>query len=390
MEHQTSNGSTSSTGNISHIRNNESTRRQPKALRPWSEAQRLLDYHEITQRDIVETSEVPLATVNRALSLRSFRTVQFGNVVRVRMAVEELLLQADNSINIVELWDDFNHIMEEEYGMRLLGYTRVSEDDQANKGHSLELVQPALLQNHCDKEGHDLFDVLVDVREIKSKRRGGKTKLRAVSADIPLDKRPQGRFVKDIILQNNLDGILVPRLDRLFRLGVDAIVVGDWFRRNGLHIVSIQNPIDIHTRHGWFAFGIMALSDEYDRGKIVDRAVEVSSSLKASSMAWSRAPYGCVIEEEKQGDRVIKRLFRETDTWVVRLAIVRMKEEQGMSLRAICDRLKSKGIPAPAGGKLWHVSTVRGILETHHELEHIPALPDSPEASISMVAGGRS
>ena len=46
--------------------------------------------------------------------------------------------------------------------MDLLGYIRVSRDDQAEGGHSLALVQPERLRAWCALMGHRLVDIVID------------------------------------------------------------------------------------------------------------------------------------------------------------------------------------------------------------------------------------
>lgn len=75
-----------STVNISHKRNI----RAPLSQRLNTRAKRLLRRYEIGNRDISELSGVALATANRALSLE-FARVNYGDVVRVRRAAEQLL-----------------------------------------------------------------------------------------------------------------------------------------------------------------------------------------------------------------------------------------------------------------------------------------------------------
>lgn len=81
---------TCSTPNISHTRNSSGPR-LPISARPWTRAQRLIDERGISQREIADESGVPLASVNRALSIRWCGRTNFAAVLRVRMAVERLL-----------------------------------------------------------------------------------------------------------------------------------------------------------------------------------------------------------------------------------------------------------------------------------------------------------
>lgn len=65
--------------------------RPPIALRAWTPVQRELHRLGISQRMIADAANVPASTVNRALSLRFAQRVRFGDVLRVRRAIEYAL-----------------------------------------------------------------------------------------------------------------------------------------------------------------------------------------------------------------------------------------------------------------------------------------------------------
>lgn len=247
--------------------------------------------------------------------------------------------------------------------MRLIGYIRVSKEERdeaaRKRRHSLASVQPEAVRALCEREGHTLVDLVVDD---------------GVSADIPFGRRPGGGEVLDRLARDEADGVAVYMLDRLFRLGLDALEVGTWLKHRGLVIASVSDPVDIATRHGWLAFGIQALMAEHERGKIVDRSLAVTERLREQGRPWGPVPFGCV---EREG-----RLFRDPVGWARRERVVALRGE-GHSLREVAKRLKAEQIPAPGGGRLWHVSTIRGILDSHHGLQHIPALPADHEAEVS-------
>ena len=71
-----------------------------------------------------------------------------------------------------------------------------------------------------------------------------------------------------------------------------------------------------------------------------------------------------------------------TFTWPSREYIVALRNG-GLSLRAICAEMKARGLRAPSGGLVWHVSTLIGIIESHEQLQHIPELPVAAETAVS-------
>lgn len=81
---------TRSTENHSHKRSGAPRGSLYQRLLAGTEAQRLLNKAGVTNRDISEESGVPLATVNRALSIRYSGTTGHAAVIAVRRACEAL------------------------------------------------------------------------------------------------------------------------------------------------------------------------------------------------------------------------------------------------------------------------------------------------------------
>jgi DNA invertase Pin-like site-specific DNA recombinase len=88
-------------------------------------------------------------------------------------------------------------------GIKLLGYARVSTDDQAATGYGLE-AQEAAIRDACAQRGWTLTDLLRDEGE------SGKS----------LD-RPALRQVLEGIASGDASGLLVAKLDRLSRSVAD-------------------------------------------------------------------------------------------------------------------------------------------------------------------------
>lgn len=81
--------------------------RLPISARPWTNAQRVLRTHRITQQAIADASGVPLNTVNRVLSIIDCGRCQYSSVLRVRAAAERLLRQRAYPL-IGELWISYD------------------------------------------------------------------------------------------------------------------------------------------------------------------------------------------------------------------------------------------------------------------------------------------
>ena len=81
-------------------------RRTHLSRRPWTLAQQTLRRYGISQRDIADEAGLPVATVNRALSLRFYDRTAYGAVMRMRAAAERLLREVV-VLPIDQLWSDY-------------------------------------------------------------------------------------------------------------------------------------------------------------------------------------------------------------------------------------------------------------------------------------------
>lgn len=85
------------------------TRRLPVRHRAWSQVQRLLRDNGITQRDIAEEADLPLASVSRALSLRFFGRTSYAIVIKTRRAAEQLLTEHAITFSADDLWAEYQY-----------------------------------------------------------------------------------------------------------------------------------------------------------------------------------------------------------------------------------------------------------------------------------------
>ena len=243
--------------------------------------------------------------------------------------------------------------------MRLIGYIRVSSDEQARDGHSLG-VQDAALQKYCDLYEHQLVDVVVD---------------EGVSAGTPIARRKGGAELLERLAAKRAEGVVFTELDRLFRDTLDGLSTLRWFDSKGVQLHSVHEHIDTSDPDGRLLLTIKLGMAERERNKTSQRNRRVSAGLREQGRVYGHPPFGTT--------RVGDRLFRN-ERWGDRELIVQLRDGgKGLSLRAIASELQARGVPNTVGGKLWHVSTIKGILDLHHELEHIPALEDAQETPVS-------
>ena len=263
--------------------------------------------------------------------------------------------------------------------MRLIAYIRVSTDDQAANGHSLG-QQIERITAWAAALGHTLVATVTDD---------------GVSASIPLAKRPGGARVLETLRAGQADGVAVIRLDRLFRNALDGLTFFE-VELAGLNasVVSLTESIDTSTPSGWLSLIMQLAVADYARRLDVQRGLETNRALRASGKVYGAVPFGCVAaggEPYDDDGRARTRganLLRDPVLWAVRQDIVNMRTA-GMAYSKIADTLRRAAVKNPSGGRAWAKSTIKGIVESHLSLAHLPfshsatATPHAQETEVS-------
>lgn len=247
--------------------------------------------------------------------------------------------------------------------MRLIAYTRVSTDEQAQQGVSLA-IQPAALVNYAAAHGIQIVRMIAD---------------EGVSGAVALGRRKGGAELLAELADGAADGVLVTRLDRLFRDALDGL---SFFAGATLAappvVVSANEAIDTSTPQGRLQLTIMLATAQYERDVAAQRATENARGMRAQGRVYGTVPYGCIefgASAEARG-----RLARCPRQWPVREQIIAWRAD-ALSYSAIADRLRGMRIPAPSGGQRWSKSTLRGICESHEALAHLPLAGEAGEGT---------
>lgn len=219
--------------------------------------------------------------------------------------------------------------------MKVIGYVRVSTDEQASEGVSLQ-AQRTRIEAYCVAKAWELVSVEADpgISAKDMKRSGLQAVLGAVRS---------GR----------VDAIVVYELDRLTRSVLDLNRIFELLDRQDVALVSMQESLDATTPTGRLMLNLLASVSQWEREVIGERTKEAMRYLKEQKQAYSRPVYG--FDCSTQGELI----ENHTETKV----IARMGElkRRGLSYLRIAEHLNEQGIPTKRGGRWWD-STVRGIL----------------------------
>lgn len=206
---------------------------------------------------------------------------------------------------------------------RIIGYCRVSTDEQGASGLGLE-AQRETIEREAARRGWQLVRVYQDVAS------GGTTNGRHGLTE-----------AVDAIESGDASGLLVAKLDRLSRSLADFATLMDRARRRGWELVVADLGIDTTSPTGELLSSVVASMSAYERRLIGQRTREALAVLRARGVRLGRPP--------------------AVPMSVVRLAARR--RGAGRSLAGIADELTAKGIPTGQGGRRWYPSTVSKLLQ---------------------------
>ncbi len=204
--------------------------------------------------------------------------------------------------------------------MRVVGYVRVSTQEQATEGVSLA-AQEAKLRAYADLYDVDLVAVIVDAgQSAKTLNRPGLTAALAALAS------------------GEAQGILIAKLDRLTRSVRDLGQLLEAYFESRFALLSVADQIDTRSAGGRLVLNILASVSQWEREAIGERTRTALQHKKACGVQLGQKPL--------QGGAVDR---------------ARQLAHEGRPLRAIAETLTAEGHSTKRGGR-WQAETVRKIL----------------------------
>jgi len=206
----------------------------------------------------------------------------------------------------------------------IVGYTRVSTDQQGESGAGLD-AQRAAIDAEAARRGWSVERVYTDVASGKSTR--GRQQLAAA-----LDRMEPGSV------------LVVAKLDRLSRSLLDFAALMAQAQRDGWSIVALDIGVDTSTVNGELVANIIMSLAQWERRIIGQRTKDALGAVRSRGT----------------------RLGRPTTVTRDAVAIITAMRGAGSSLREVAGALNSAGVPTAQGGREWYASTVRAIERGRH------------------------
>jgi DNA invertase Pin-like site-specific DNA recombinase len=205
----------------------------------------------------------------------------------------------------------------------VVGYVRVSTDEQATSGLGLD-AQRAAITEECQRRSWELVEVFED----------------AGASGKSLAGRPALQEALTAVKSHRACALVVAKLDRLSRSLLDFAALMEDARTEGWALVILDLGVDTTTPSGEMIANVMATFAQFERRLIGQRTKDALAVKKRQGVKLGRP--------RSVSEDVVRRIRRE--------------RRAGKSLRAIADRLNEDQVATGHGGAKWHASTVRAVL----------------------------
>jgi site-specific DNA recombinase len=219
------------------------------------------------------------------------------------------------------------------HGSRVALYIRVSTDEQAERGYSIPEQEQELL-SHAEREGWYVVDTVIDDGYSGS-----------VGTRPGLDK------VTRMAEAGEIDVVLAKKRNRLFRDRYIRLGYERSLREYGVRLISLD---DTNNR---LADAVLDEFSDWNREELSRNTVagRMQKAREGKLIASHTPIYGFEYTEDRNGYVVVPEKMAVVERVIRSVA-------KGTPLHAIKRELERSGIPAPGGGRIWSVKTLRDMV----------------------------
>lgn len=224
--------------------------------------------------------------------------------------------------------------------MKVIGYIRVSTDEQATDGVSLD-AQRSKLQAYAALYDLQLVEVVDDAGE------SAKTL-----------KRPGLQRTLAMLKRGAADGLLIAKLDRLTRSVGDwqDLIDGYFGERAGKQLMSVADSIDTRTAAGRLVLNVLLSVAQWERETIGERTKDALRFKIAQNERCGKVRFGYDLSDD--GATLVPNACEQEA-----IATMRQLRAAGESYRSIADELTRRGILTKEGNTEWTHTAVQRILK---------------------------
>jgi DNA invertase Pin-like site-specific DNA recombinase len=212
--------------------------------------------------------------------------------------------------------------------MRAAVYCRVSTREQGDSGLGLA-AQKARCMAELQSRGWSLATIVEEVSSLGKRR-----------------TEEFNRLMRLLDL-GQADALVVSRLDRLTRSVIEFGPMVERAQRKGWQLVILDPMLDMTTPSGRAMAGVAVVFSQWEREMTSLRTREGLAQLKLRGVTKTGKVY--VPRQPYSDQKTIRR-------------IVRLRQERGMSQKAIAEFLTEAGVPTPHEARKWNHKTIGIIL----------------------------
>ena len=232
-----------------------------------------------------------------------------------------------------------------ETGTKAYGYVRVSTEEQAQEGLSIE-VQTEKIRQYAALRDLDLVEIIVD----------------AGISGSTLD-RPGMTRLRELLCEEETGHVITYKFDRLSRKLLNLLqLVDQEIAKNKVKLHSIGEQIDTSTAMGRAQLQIIGVFAELTLGQIGERTKEALALKKAKGERLGTTPFG--FRTPGPGEAMVPN----DEEIEVAKAILSWYDQTDWTLQKIADTLNEEGFTTKRGGK-WYPTSVQRVVKKRDRYE---------------------
>ena len=208
-------------------------------------------------------------------------------------------------------------------------YTRVSTDEQAREGLSLD-EQRSRLESYFHAMGWSqplrfFIDEGFSAKNIN---------------------RPQLKALIEAVKDNQISKVIVTKLDRFSRKLQDLLIMIELFQSHGVSFISISESFDTNTPSGRLTLQVLGAVAEFERERIRERVIDNMFHAAKKGQWLTQPPFGYKLIEKLL-------VINEDEAKIVR-RIYDLFLNHNLGFYAIAKLLNEEGIPSSTGKEWWN------------------------------------
>lgn len=227
--------------------------------------------------------------------------------------------------------------------VRVVGYVRVSTEQQKSEGISIE-VQKQRIAAHCQAQGLQLVQIQADE-----------------GASAKSLERPGLQRALQLLRNGMADALMVLKLDRLTRSVKDLGYLCEAYfgEDKRWSLLSVSDAIDTRSACGKLMLNVLTSVAQWEREALRDRTREAMQHLKSQGVVLGAAPFGWMYKSER--DAYGRRTLAQNPVEQAAIQLVCALFGSGLSPGLICAQLNAQGVPCR--GSAWHRRSVDRVLQ---------------------------